>query len=129
MAVDPFKSFEAALPSIIAENPSQVIRYREHLDDTFRHTTDMYTAGPYAVRIEPYKAATAADIWDEKGNVAHILFQMVGYNLPPSVEHEGAIELLDAGAPEELGDDRLAGQQHIDAVFAHGLLRRGFEGR
>lgn len=89
MAVDPFAAFEAALPSIIAESPSQIIRYREHLDDPFRQTTDVYTAGPYTVRLEPFRAATVADIWDEKGGVAHLLFQMLGYNIPPQVEHEG----------------------------------------
>jgi len=92
--VNPFTAFEAALPSIIAESPSQIIRYREYASDTFRNITNNYVAGPYTVRIEPYKAATAQDIWDEKGNTAHILFQMVCYNLPALIEHGGAMQPL-----------------------------------
>ena len=89
---DPFKSFEAALPGIIAESPTQIIRYREYVADTFRNTTANYTVGPYTVRVEPMKAATSQDIWDEKGNVAHLLFQMVCHGIPAKVDHGGVLQ-------------------------------------
>ncbi len=94
MPADPFAAFEAALPIIIAESPSDVLRYRSYAADTFRDPTDNYVAGPYSVRIEPYKAATSQDVWDEKGSVARLLFQMVCYNLPDKIEHEGVLQPL-----------------------------------
>lgn len=89
-AIDPFKSFEAALPAIIAESPSQIMRYRETATDTFRGP-QLFTAGPYTVRIEPFRQASVQDVFDEKGNVAGLLFQMVGYNLPRSLEEAGTV--------------------------------------
>ena len=86
--MDPFKSFEAALPNIIAESPSSILRYRELVTDTFREGVT-YTAGPYTMRIEPFRQATTKDIWDEKGGVAILLFQAAGHNLPRTVIHAG----------------------------------------
>lgn len=88
-AINPFASFEAALPSIIAENPRSIMRKRETATDTF-HEPVTYTQGPYTVRIEPYPQGSAKDVWDEKGGVAIQLFQMVCYNLPKNVEEGGA---------------------------------------
>ena len=116
MATDPFLSFEAALPAIIAESPSQVIRYRDYAGDPFRPTSNIYTAGPYTVRIEPFKAATAADIWDEKGQVAHILFQMVGHNLPAHLDQAGQMVplfKLDDKVVDQYGNEyRVAAPQY-----------------
>lgn len=88
MAVDPFLSFEAALPAIIAEHPSLVNRTRETAADTF-HSPQIYTAGTYQVRIEPLKAGSASDIWDEKGATARLLFTLLGYNIPRTVTEGG----------------------------------------
>ncbi len=85
--MDPFKSFEAALPAIIAESPSQIMRTRETAADTFRGPTP-YTAGPFNVRIEPAKAANQP-VFDEKGTTVLALFEMVGYNLPRTVQENG----------------------------------------
>lgn len=89
MAGDPFKSFEAALPYVIAEQPSLINRTREVAADTF-HAPQTYTAGTYTVRIEPMKQGSAKDLWDEKGGVAVLLFTLVGYNLPKTVVQAGA---------------------------------------
>lgn len=88
MAVDPFASFEAALPYVIAEHPSLINRTREVAADTF-HTPQNYLAGTYTVRIEPMKQGSANDIWDEKGGVARLLFTMLGYDLPKTVQQAG----------------------------------------
>lgn len=114
---DPFLSFEAALPSIIAESPSQVTRYREYFADTFRTITAVYTAGPYTVRIEPYKRTSMQDVWDEKGNVAILLFQLVGHNLPATVDHGGVIQplfKLDDRVLDQYGNNyRVAAPQYV----------------
>jgi len=89
MAVDPFLSFEAALPYIIAEHTSLVNRTREVAADTF-HAAQNYFVGTYAVRIEPMKVGSTNDIWDEKGGVARVLFTMLGYDLPKTVVQAGA---------------------------------------
>ncbi len=88
MAGTPFASFEAALPFVIAEQPSLVNRTREVAVDTF-HTPNTYLAGTYQVRIEPLKQGSTNDIWDEKGGVARMLFVMLGYNLPKTVVQAG----------------------------------------
>src|SRR5262245_29830225 len=85
---NPFSSFEAALPAIIAENPSQIMRVRETASDTFRGPIP-YTQGPYTVRIEPAKSANQP-VFDEKGTSVISLFEMVGYNLPKNVLENGA---------------------------------------
>lgn len=113
--VDPFKSFEAALPTIIAESPSQIMRRRETAEDTFRGTT-IYTAGPYTVRIEPFRQ-TGQDVFDEKGNVAVLLFQMVGYNLPRTLEEGGIVvplfKLNDTVTDQEGNTYRVAAPQFV----------------
>jgi hypothetical protein len=87
---DPFKSFEAALPGIIAERPKQIIRRRESpAADTF-HAPQDYTAGPYTLRIEPMNQ-NGSEVWDEKGQVARRLFVALGYNLPRTVEEGGRV--------------------------------------
>lgn len=88
MTVDPFKSFEAALPSIIAESPSQIMRQREVVTDTFKGP-QVYQAGPYTVRIEPYGGRGDEDTWDEKGSSVSRRFALVGYNLPVTVLEAG----------------------------------------
>jgi hypothetical protein len=100
---DPFKSFEAMLPIIIAEAPSQVMRRREVAADTFRDP-QVYTAGPYTVRIEPYNSRSTGDVWDEKGQVATQLFQLVGHSLPKTVRQNGE------DAPLFKLDDRITDQ-------------------
>lgn len=85
---DPFLSFEAALPYIIAESPSLINRTREVAVDTF-HTPQTYLAGTYQVRIEPMKVLSAKDVWDEKGGVAVLLYTLLGYNLPKTVVQAG----------------------------------------
>jgi hypothetical protein len=82
-----FKSFEAALPAIIAERPKTVMRRREKNLDTFKGP-QAYTAGPFTVRIEAM-AAGGSEVWDEKGQVARRLFLMLGHNLPRTVEEGG----------------------------------------
>lgn len=86
---NPFLSFEAALPGIIAEKPKSIMRSRETTVDTLKGPT-VYTAGPYTVRIEPM-AQGRGDTWDEKGNVARLLFQMVAHNLPRTVQEGGVV--------------------------------------
>src|SRR5262245_734179 len=84
---NPFTSFEAALPAIIAESPSQIMRVRETASDTFRGPIP-YTQGPYTVRIEPAKSANQP-VFDEKGTSVVSLFEMVGHNLPRTVQENG----------------------------------------
>jgi hypothetical protein len=93
---DPFLKFEAALPSIIADNPSQITRYRETRIDSFGDVT-VFTAGPYNVRIEPINRAQG-ETWDEKGSAVKRLFELVGYNLPRNLEEAGkAVPLFKHG--------------------------------
>ena|SRR5258706_5281979 len=84
---NPFSSFEAALPAIIAESPSQIMRVRKTADDTFRGPVP-YTQGPYTVRIEPAKTGNQP-VFDEKGTSVLMLFELVGHNLPKNVEEGG----------------------------------------
>jgi hypothetical protein len=120
MAVDPFLSFEAALPSIIAESPSQILRVRETAADSF-HAAIPYTQGPYSVRIEPMKAGTAKDVWDEKGGNAVMLFEMIGYNLPTTVTEGGVTVKLfkpnDTVTDQDGNVYRVASPQYVRGKF------------
>lgn len=86
---NPFLSFEAALPGIIAEKPKTIMRSRETNTDTFKGPT-VFTAGPFTVRIEPMGQGRS-DTWDEKGNVARVLFQLVGHNIPRITQENGVL--------------------------------------
>jgi hypothetical protein len=88
MAANPFASLEAAMPTIIAESPSSILRVRETAADTF-HAPVPYTQGPYTVRIEPAKSANQP-VFDEKGTSVVSLFELVGYNLPKNVQENGS---------------------------------------
>jgi len=97
--MNPFLSYEAAIPLIIAEQPSQIMRHREVRPDSFSNPVP-HIAGPYTVRIEPIKQG-ANEVFDEKGTVAKILFTMVGYNLPRMLQVNGKL------APLFLPDDTI----------------------
>ena len=87
-----FKSFEAALPLLIAERPKTVMLRRETNQDTF-NVPQAYTAGPFTVRIEPLLSG-GSEVWDEKGQVARRLFLMLGHNLPRTIEEGGVPQQL-----------------------------------
>jgi hypothetical protein len=120
MPYDPFASFEAALPAIIAEHPSQIMRVREVTTDTFRDPAP-FTAGPYTVRIEPMKATSAKDIWDEKGSTAVLLFEMIGHNLPAKILQNGALVPL-----FKLGDQVTDQDDNVYRVAAPQFVRGKF---
>lgn len=84
-----FLRFAAALPGIIAQNPSQITRQREVHLDSFG-VPSVLTAGPYTVRIEPMNRAQG-ETWDEKGSAVRRLFELVGHNLPRSLEENGRV--------------------------------------
>lgn len=86
---NPFLAFETALPSIINERPSQIMRLRETRSNSFGSFVN-YTAGPYIVRIEPMKQA-GTQVYDEKGTVASVWFVLLGYNLPRTLEEGGQV--------------------------------------
>lgn len=90
--MNPFLAFEAALPAIISESPSSILRRRETLTDTF-DIPAVYIAGPYTVRIEPFVTGKG-DVYDEKGSVSMLQFQLVGHSLPRMVEEGGASAAL-----------------------------------
>ena len=92
------------------------MRKRETATDTFRGPT-VYTAGPYTVRIEPFRQASAQDVFDEKGNVAVLLFQMVGHNLPRTLDEGGVVvplfKLNDTVTDQEGNTYRVAAPQFV----------------
>lgn len=66
---------------IVADSPTIVTRSREAFTDKLRAST-VATAGPYTVRIEPFRASRSAVTFDEKGTVAASAYVCLGVGLP-----------------------------------------------
>lgn len=101
---DPFKAFEAALPAIIAASPSNVMRYRDAMPDTFGNPV-LYTQGPFVIRAELKSGGGESTIYDEKGSTTVFYFDVVGYGLPETVVEGGkTVPLFKTG--DRLVDER-----------------------
>ena len=102
--IDPHKTYEAILPTIIAQNPSTIYRERDTPEDTFTTSDeDAVTVGPYTLRIEQMATNPRKDVWDEKGAAVVALFQGIGIDLP---------KVLDDDVPLFLVNDRLTDQDN-----------------
>lgn len=69
---------------IVSDRPTTISREREDFSDKFRGKT-VATAGPYTVRIEPFKVSRLYPTFDEKGSTAGSGYILTGLNLPREV--------------------------------------------
>lgn len=66
---------------IISDSPSTVTRTREVRADQFRSVATL-TAGPYTVRLEPFRTTTGRERYDEKGTNSPGAFVLLAQGLP-----------------------------------------------
>ena len=66
---------------VIADSPSTVTRTREVRTDQFRGVETL-TAGPYTVRLEPFRTTTGRERYDEKGTNSPGAFVLLAQGLP-----------------------------------------------
>lgn len=69
---------------MIADNPTTITRSRKTHLDQFRAET-VTTAGPYTVRIDPFRMSRATINFDEKGTNSPAMYVLIAADIPTTV--------------------------------------------
>lgn len=72
---------DAQLAKVVSDSPATITRTREVRADQFRGVTTL-TAGPYTVRLEPFRSTTGRERYDEKGTNSPGAFVLLALGLP-----------------------------------------------